>query len=263
VLTARIFTALTLATSLFLIGWKFGSIGLIATSGLVSFFVCYEYSFFVQKDNGLQQLFFIVLSFLFYLFFSFVSQTFLAFLICFIILSFFFLVLTKQAIEKRILKLSEWLMGIIYCGGLCGMVTIAIQSYGITYFVALFLVSFGTDTFAFVGGKSMGRTKLLPTVSPNKTMEGSVWGLIGGTGVGVAFLSWQVPSANLAVICLSCLLASFFTQIGDLFESLIKRYSGVKDSGSLLPGHGGILDRIDGLLFAGPFLYIGFQYYSL
>ena len=262
-LVVRIFTAVTLAALLFLVGWQFGTQGLISTCGLVAFVCCFEYSFFVQKDNGLQQLFFIVLSFLFYLFFSFVSQSFLAFLICFIILSFFFLVLTKQVIEKRILKLSEWLMGIIYCGGLGGMVTIGIREFEIVYFVALFLVSFGTDTFAFAGGKAMGRTKLLPKVSPNKTLEGSLWGLLGGTGVGVGFLTWQAPEANIAVVFFSCLFASCFTQIGDLFESLIKRYSGVKDSGRILPGHGGILDRIDGLLFAGPFMYIGFLYHSL
>ena len=262
-LVRRILTALFLCSALGAIYWFFKETGLVALCSISAFVIAYEYSFFIRREENIQQVFFIFLSFLFYIFFAFVSHSFLAFIFCFTILSFLFLTLTQQPVEKRILKLADWLMGIVYCGGLAGVVTVGILEYGSNFFMALFLVSFGTDTFAYVGGRLAGRTKLLPAISPNKTLEGSISGLAGGSILAIVFLHYQLPASNMVVVVSSCLFASCFSQIGDLFESLMKRYSGVKDSGTILPGHGGILDRVDGLLFAAPFLYLGFQYFSL
>lgn len=119
----------------------------------------------------------------------------------------------------------------------------------------LFLLVWGCDSFAYYGGKRFGRRKLAPTVSPNKTVEGAVLGLIGATLIGAAAGTWWVlPEFGPARGALAGALASTAGQIGDLVESMWKRGAGVKDSGAFLPGHGGFYDRIDSLLFAGPVL---------
>ena len=117
--------------------------------------------------------------------------------------------------------------------------------------IAVLAVWFG-DTGAYLAGRSWGRRPLLPRVSPKKTVEGAVAGLLGSTLVGALGARWfglEVPWAAGAVIGL---LLGAVGQVGDLAESLLKRQARVKDSGDLIPGHGGILDRIDALLFALP-----------
>ena len=111
------------------------------------------------------------------------------------------------------------------------------------------------DTAAYYVGRAVGRHKMAPVVSPNKSWEGaaasSVMALIAG-----AVWCWIVPGAIDWRVLLLALVANAVGQIGDLFESLLKRSAGVKDSGSLLPGHGGILDRVDGILFAAPVAWL-------
>jgi phosphatidate cytidylyltransferase len=111
------------------------------------------------------------------------------------------------------------------------------------------------DTFAYLVGRSYGKHKLAPVISPNKTVEGLIGALFGGMAAGVVLK--QIFAASLpwtAVIVLGALTA-LMGALGDLGESLIKRGYGVKDSGTIIPGHGGILDRVDAVLFAGPFVY--------
>ncbi|MFY7930345.1 MAG: phosphatidate cytidylyltransferase, partial [Oligoflexus sp.] len=113
------------------------------------------------------------------------------------------------------------------------------------------------DTGAYFAGRAFGRYKLAPKMSPNKTWEGAVGGLfasiIGGAVLKVTydpdFVSWTI-------VIVSSLLGGAFGQLGDLAESTFKRFSGVKDSGRIFPGHGGFLDRVDGLLFAAPVIWI-------
>lgn len=119
----------------------------------------------------------------------------------------------------------------------------------------LFLIVWGCDSFAYYTGKNLGRRKLAPAVSPNKTWEGTIGGFVGATLIGAAAGTWWVlPELGPARGALAGALASSAGQIGDLVESLWKRGAGVKDSGVFLPGHGGFYDRIDSLLFAGPVL---------
>lgn len=123
----------------------------------------------------------------------------------------------------------------------------------------LFALLWIGDTAAMGIGSALGRHKLAPAVSPNKTIEGFVGGIIGALAVGVAFSFWKfsaVPWPHVLVISLGC---SVFGQLGDLVESMWKRSIGIKDSSGIIPGHGGVLDRFDSLLFAAPFMWVYFQ----
>ncbi|HEU5248571.1 MAG TPA: phosphatidate cytidylyltransferase [Thermoanaerobaculia bacterium] len=121
----------------------------------------------------------------------------------------------------------------------------------------LFILVWGCDSAAYYIGSRFGRHKLAPRVSPNKTWEGTIAGLIGGTLIGAAAGAWWVfPELGPVRGALVGALATSAGQLGDLVKSLWKRGAGVKDSGTFLPGHGGFYDRIDSLLYAGPVLAV-------
>jgi len=126
----------------------------------------------------------------------------------------------------------------------------------------LFLIVWGCDSFAYYTGKNFGRRKLAPRVSPNKTWEGTLGGLVGATAIGAAGGTWWLaPELGPVAGAAAGALASSAGQLGDLVESMWKRGAGVKDSGTFLPGHGGFYDRIDSLLFAGPVLLAVMTYF--
>ncbi len=118
----------------------------------------------------------------------------------------------------------------------------------------LTIVWFG-DTGAYFTGKTIGRHKLAPLVSPNKTWEGSVGGLLASMGAGALAMTY-VPGLNWVIALSLGVMVGIMGQFGDLAESLVKRTYNVKDSGNLIPGHGGVLDRIDAVLFAAPMMFI-------
>ena len=124
------------------------------------------------------------------------------------------------------------------------METLALpEGWQILYWL-LFLV-WSTDIFAYVGGRFFKGPKLVPSISPNKTWSGFVFGMLGGTSIAYETSFWLVPEA---FSFWGILLLVFISQLGDLLESKAKRWSDVKDSSGLIPGHGGILDRLDSLL---------------
>lgn len=126
---------------------------------------------------------------------------------------------------------------------------------GLSYiFFALFVI-WATDSGAYFIGRAFGRKKLWPEISPNKTVEGFVGGIISAVLVGLVF-QWISPIHNsTSAVLLVAMITSIFGQMGDLVESALKRHYIVKDSGQILPGHGGILDRFDSLLFVLPILH--------
>lgn len=130
-------------------------------------------------------------------------------------------------------------------------------SPGFAWIVFALATTWLGDTFAYFVGRSMGRTPLAPHISPKKTWEGSIGGLIGAalTGVGCVYLLGLPMSPVIGAMLGG--IAGLIGPLGDLAESQIKRQIGVKDVGSLLPGHGGILDRIDSILFMVPIVYYG------
>jgi len=121
--------------------------------------------------------------------------------------------------------------------------------YGLLATLFLFVVVWGTDIMAYVFGRFLGGPKLWPAVSPKKTWSGALGGTAGAVLGGIVIAS-QIPGASLGRIAVIAALLSIISQIGDLVESAIKRKNDVKDSSNLLPGHGGVFDRVDGLLFA-------------
>jgi len=119
------------------------------------------------------------------------------------------------------------------------------------------VATFATDVGAYFVGRSLGRTKLAPTVSPNKTVEGFVGGLVSAF-LALFIYTWLIQGAfpfGRGELLVFAALLSFAAQLGDLTESMLKRYCGVKDSGHFLPGHGGLLDRLDSLIFSVPLTY--------
>lgn len=121
-------------------------------------------------------------------------------------------------------------------------------------FFVIFLI-WATDTGAFFFGKFMGKRKLWPKISPKKTIEGSIGGVILAIIVGVSFQLIVPVNSSMIIVILVSILVSIGGQIGDLVESAFKRHYSVKDSGRLLPGHGGVLDRFDSLIFVLPILH--------
>jgi len=120
----------------------------------------------------------------------------------------------------------------------------------------LFGILWVGDTAAMGIGAWLGKRKLAPTVSPNKTIAGFVGGIVGAILIGLLMYFWKFPHVSIWHILAIAAGCSVFGQIGDLVESMWKRSLGIKDSSALIPGHGGILDRFDSLLFAAPFMYL-------
>ncbi len=141
---------------------------------------------------------------------------------------------------------------------------------GIYFILPIFITAFSSDTFAYFVGKSMGKHKLAPVLSPKKTVEGSVGGILGA-GIVMAIYGYvfydklSVSMANNSIITMTILFLVFgliggaISQIGDLFASAIKRYKNIKDYGKIMPGHGGVLDRFDSVIILS---YVFFVAYS-
>jgi phosphatidate cytidylyltransferase len=143
--------------------------------------------------------------------------------------------------------------GVIYAGAMLISVCLLRASwpYGLYAIFWLFAVVWGADIMAYFGGRLIGGPKLWPRISPGKTWSGFWVGVFSGAGAGL--LAAPVASSPLALFCLG-LCAAIVAQGGDLFESALKRRSGVKDSGHLIPGHGGLMDRLDGFIAAAVFV---------
>jgi len=128
--------------------------------------------------------------------------------------------------------------------------------HGIKWFVLMLTVVFAGDIFAYFSGLKFGNKKLIAEISPKKTIAGSIGGLAGSI-VGAGLLGWWFfGPQSLVTLLPSAVLVGFLAQCGDFFESLLKRTCGVKDSGKIMPGHGGVLDRLDGVYFAAPVFYL-------
>jgi len=166
--------------------------------------------------------------------------------------------LVRQRREGAFVGWAWTLGGILYVGFLLSyFVGLRGLEDGRNWVFLAILVTFGSDTAAYFVGRMLGRHKLAPTISPGKTWEGTIAGFAGAIVIALLFTlptPLQLPIGYGQAVLLG-FLVSLFGQLGDLAESLLKRNTGVKDSGRLLAGHGGFLDRIDSIVFAGVVVY--------
>lgn len=140
---------------------------------------------------------------------------------------------------------------LVFAGAWLGLVLMHAAKGGYWLIIWAFVLAWSVDTGAYFAGKSLGRTRLAPRVSPGKTWEGVAGGMCAGLAVGVG-MAWAFGLGSLVEWAGVALALSVVAVFGDLFESAVKRASGAKDSGTLLPGHGGVLDRIDSTIAVVP-----------
>jgi phosphatidate cytidylyltransferase len=154
-------------------------------------------------------------------------------------------------------SVSASLFSIVYLGVPLGaLAALRMAPDGPQKLLLLMAVIVISDSAQYYTGRAFGRHPLAPAISPKKTREGAVGGLVFGTASFVAGARWVFPATPMALLALVGATIAAAGMIGDLFESLLKRSAGVKDSSQLIPGHGGVLDRIDSWLFAAPVYYV-------
>jgi len=175
-----------------------------------------------------------------------------------------FLSLLRFASDRTVLGcVARQIQGVCYIPlSLSLLILLRSAPEGATWVFLLCAIIFAGDTTALYAGTLWGRHKLTPTVSPGKTVEGAFAGLAANLAIGAAAKVVFLPEWGWAACLLFSVAVGAAGQVGDLFESELKRASNVKDSGGLLPGHGGVLDRIDALLFAAPVAF-GLRMYVL
>lgn len=173
-----------------------------------------------------------------------------------------FLTVALTTVQSRedlnpVLRVQSFgLMGLLYCAAMPALtVRLLHLPQGDVWLFGLLAIVFSGDTMAYLVGKQFGKRRLLEAVSPKKSVEGAWGGLLGSGIAGYALSYFVTGQSSLALIGIA-IATGLFAQAGDLFESLLKRVADVKDSGTMMPGHGGVLDRLDGVYFASPVYFI-------
>lgn len=171
---------------------------------------------------------------------------------CLFVLFLFHLV-SYGHIEQLSRDLAIHLLGLLYLPFLLGhLIWLRFLPQGEWWVLWFLLVIFAGDTGAYYSGRMLGKTKLYPAVSPGKTWAGVWGGLAASLVVGVLLGKWLLPEMQDLALAVLAVVLAVVGLLGDLFESMLKRQVQVKDASNLLPGHGGMLDRLDSILFAGP-----------
>ncbi len=172
--------------------------------------------------------------------------------------------------ETSTQNISSYIMGVIMIGCCLSQSLIGIRSLdnGLHFTLLLFFSVWVCDTFAFIFGSKFGKSKILPAISPNKTWVGSLAGLMGAFLVTLIFFYLNIENKidldiTLLDLFIFSIITGVFGQIGDFSESIMKRQVNIKDTGTILMGHGGFLDRFDSITFAAPLYYIYILNYIL
>jgi phosphatidate cytidylyltransferase len=161
--------------------------------------------------------------------------------------------------EKPIENIATSLLSLLYIGIPCGLLVTISIGYDGDYLpwnvLYLFFFIWASDTGAYFSGRAFGKHKLFERISPNKTIEGFIGGLLASALVGIAAHHFLGGISLISWMCIGAFV-SITSTLGDLFESMLKRQSDIKDSGNILPGHGGILDRFDSTLISAPIYWV-------
>lgn len=261
-LAIRVISGLVAVAVLFSIAYFFQGIGLIALTTFAIVVSIYEYSQIAFKNSKPPQsllfLFWICATLIFFAigFNDEWNMAFFAGVTCLFLSLGLWLTRERMQNEALLPALTMGSFGFLYVVALPAFaVRTLLLPYGIQWFFALLVVVFLGDTFAYFGGSLFGKHKLMPAISPKKTVEGAIGGALGSIISGVIFASFFLPQVPKLWMAGLCLLVAFVAQSGDLFASLLKRVAQVKDSGQIMPGHGGLLDRLDGIFFSAPVIY--------
>lgn len=165
--------------------------------------------------------------------------------------------LIRGPLQEAPTRVAHLVTGFLYGSvGLTAVSALRLLPEGMAWVIAALVITWANDTAAYFAGRFLGRHKLYPAVSPNKTWEGFVGGLVGSVGGMFITRGFFFPVLTVTDCLLLGLFGGILGPIGDLCESMLKRAYGVKDSGRIIPGHGGILDRIDALLFNAPLVFV-------
>lgn len=160
----------------------------------------------------------------------------------------------KRNPRSSLSDISPPVLGLLYIPCLLTFQT-SLREFGPEWVIFLYAVVWAADTVAYYIGTLIGKRKLYVEVSPKKTLSGAFGSLIGGAVGAMVMKTALIPALTMSSALIIGITIGIVSIVGDLVESMFKRDTGVKDSGAIIPGHGGILDKIDGILFAGPVLY--------
>jgi phosphatidate cytidylyltransferase len=268
-LIIRAASAIIVVALLGLTYYFFEAMGLLLFSMVFYTFVLYEGS----KLLGIDQLPSVALKIIYYcstllIFFfilflstkvSFYFYTFIS--VFFMLISMFISIKKNMALEEVFNYQLKLYFTWFYLGMLpATCLELLLKNNGAQWFLILLCLVFSGDIMAYLFGMSFGKHLLLPEISPKKTWEGAVGGLLATVATAVISRNILKLQISLFDTVVFSIFLSFVAQAGDFFESLLKRVSKVKDSGQIMPGHGGLLDRIDGLLFAAPLMSLAVSY---
>jgi phosphatidate cytidylyltransferase len=176
------------------------------------------------------------------------------FIIIFIMITSARLFITKDP-SSALRDIAPAIIGILYIPSLL-LTAWYLRLTGYKWLLLLLLCVWSADSFAYYIGKNFGKRKLYKEVSPNKTVAGAAGSVAGGILASVLFGSFLIKGIGMPSLLIIGAVLGAITIVGDLVESMFKRDAGIKDSGNIIPGHGGVLDRIDSILFAAPALYL-------
>ena len=164
--------------------------------------------------------------------------------------------LTEETSEQVLAQVASSAFAILYLGLSIGAIAAVQVQFGPKALMVLLGAVIVSDTAQYYGGRTIGRRLLAPSISPKKTIEGAVCGVVASSAALLSFGGSVMPGLGSGWHALFGVVIALLGIAGDLFESRLKRASDLKDSSALIPGHGGVLDRIDGLLFAAPVYYV-------
>lgn len=171
----------------------------------------------------------------------------------------FFLFSKKDKVFKEYEKWFYIIGYIILPFTIMTKIPIGVDGYNPKILIGIFILIWTNDTFAYVVGKSIGKHKLFERISPKKTIEGFFGGLIFSVLGSILIANFFIGTSNIGIWIGIAILVSIFATLGDLIQSKFKRLAGVKDSGKIMPGHGGILDRLDSIIYVAPFIFLFYQ----